>query len=360
MNIEKLDANFAAASTLGLDNLKYYDVRQKPFQLYGFYEPLTQPWFVRMDPEVAAKITLGVSQLNENTAGGRVRFTTDSDYVAIRSVMRHFTNMPHMAMVGIRGFDIYEELDGRSVYRGTYQPTVRPAADRTASFEGVVKFPDRKMRSFTVNFPLYHDVKDLYIGVRADAALSEGKSYGRPGKILYYGSSITQGGCASRPGTCYQNHIARRFDMDYHNLGFSGNAKGEDLMVEYLTKQDCTVFVMDYDHNAETVEHLKNTHWKLYAAMRKAHPDLPIIMVGRPDGWGDDVRYADSCKRREVILATFTRAVANGDKLVRFIDGEALLAGLPRMECFVDGTHPTDLGFYGMANVIGNEIARFL
>lgn len=360
MEIEKIDVNFAAASTLGLENLKYYDVRQTPFQLYGFYEPLTQPWFVRMDPAVAEQVSLGVFQLNENTAGGRVRFTTDSDYVAIRSVMRHFTNMPHMAMVGIRGFDIYEDLPDRSVYRGSYQPPLRPAADRTASFEAVVKFPDRRMRSFTVNFPLYHDVKDLYIGLRADAALTEGKPYGRSGKILYYGSSITQGGCACRPGTCYQNHIARRFDMNYHNLGFSGNAKGEDTMVEYLTKQECDIFVMDYDHNAETLPHLQNTHWKLYEAMRKAHPSLPIIMVGRPDGWGDDPRYEDSCRRREIIHETFCRAQKNGDRLVRYIDGETLFAGLSRGECTVDGTHPNDLGFYGMAKVIGDEIERFL
>ena len=101
--------------------------------------------------------------------------------------------------------------------------------------------------------------------------------------LLYsYGSLITQGGCASRHGMSYQSIVSRKFNCDYINLGFSGNAKAEDEITDYIKNLEMFVFVLDYDHNAPTVEYLKNTHEKMFKAVRDAHPDIPVIMMSRP------------------------------------------------------------------------------
>jgi len=113
-----------------------------------------------------------------------------------------------------------------------------------------------------------------------NARVNGGKKYRDELPILYYGSSITQGGCASRPDHAYQALIAKWNNIDYINLGFSGNAKGEDIMVDYLASMDCGLFVCDYDHNAPTAEYLKNTHYCLYKRYREKQPSwLPLVLV---------------------------------------------------------------------------------
>lgn len=361
MKIEQLDPNFAADSMLGLENAVYYDVRQAPFQLYGLYEPYTQPEFVRLPPELAVQVNEGVAELYKHTAGGRVRFSTDSDYVAIRWKMKKCELYGHMAASGSRGFDLYEELpSGESIFRHLFKPPVPTGPDGTGSSEGVIHFPDRRLRCLTINFPLYHDVTSVAIGVRAGSEIGAGAPYRDCKPVIYYGSSITQGGCASRPGNSYEAMISRRLNCDYYNFGFSGSGKAEDNIVEYLAAQEASVFVMDYDHNAPNADYLRATHEKMYRKLRAAHPHMPIIMVSRPDDYTRPHIYRDLCRRREVVFDTFRKAQEEGDRLVCYIDGESLFAGLPRCDCTVDGTHPNDLGFYGMAKVIGDAVARYL
>lgn len=361
MNIEQIDKNFAASSVLGLTDLVYYPVRQQPFQLYGLYQPYTQPAFMRMNPTVAEKVNNGVKTLNTNTAGGRVRFSTDSDYIAIRATMRECGKSATMAITGSRGFDLYEDFaDAQSVYRGTFRPNYEPDKNGNASYESVVHFADRRKRFFTINFPLYHNVEDLAIGVCDNATVGEGASYRNIKPIVFYGSSITQGGCASRPGNAYPAMISRALNCDYANYGFSGSAKGEPEMIRYLAEQEASVFVLDYDHNTPTTAHLAATHQNVYRILRAAQPNLPIIMVSRPSDYNNPRQYDTMYPRRGIVFRTFTEAFEAGDRNVAFVDGEALFAGLPRGECTVDDYHPNDLGFYGMARVIGEAIARFL
>ena len=173
--------------------------------------------------------------------------------------------------------------------------------------------------------------------------------------IVYYGSSITQGGCASRPGNTYQSVLSQRLNIDHINLGFSGNGKGEDSIVEYMASLKMSAFVSDYDHNAPSVEHLRNTHCKMYQKIRAAHPDIPYIMLSRPDF---DHAYNDSIRRRDVIYETFRYAHAQGDRNVYFIDGASIFRGKYADMCTVDGCHPTDLGFALMADAIEAELER--
>ncbi len=347
--LTKVDKNMLAETSIKDEGVVYYDVRRAPFKLYGLCDT-AEGRFKRLPESVAEATSEGVKGLNFYTAGGRVRFRTDSQYVGIHVVMKSLHLMSHMAPSGSSGFDLYVDTDFKGVYR--------PPLDMTKKeYEGIVRFPDRKMRNITVNFPLYNDVAELYIALDGASALEEPNPYKIEKPFVYYGSSITQGGCASRPGNAYQSIISRNLDADFINLGFSGSGRGEDAIVDYMASLDMSVFISDYDHNAPNVEHLRATHYKMYEKIREKHPDIPYIMISMPDTKKNRI---DAAKRRFVIEESYRKALASGDRLVWFIDGEGFFKGPWEDACTVDTTHPNDLGFMLMADKIERVITRAL
>ena len=360
-NIAGLDKNLAVEVKVEAEALCLHDVRKAPFELYGLYNPKEEPEFKRMPDDVAAATSAGVKRLARHTAGGRLRFSTDSPYVVLKAVMPSITHMPHMPLSGTSGFDLYiDSADGReSVYFKTFMP---PAA-MTDGYESKIDFTTEGVHYVTIHFPLYNTLTDLYIGVKEGSYLGEGAKYRDKKPIIYYGSSITQGGCASRPGNAYTNRVTRTLGIDHVNLGFSGNGKGEDPMIEYLASLEMSAFVSDYDHNANTPERLTATHKKLYEAVRAKHPDVPYIIMSRPDirvdrGLNDDFQKNINCRR--VIFETYHYARDIGDRNVYLIDGEGIFRGPYEDSCAVDGVHPNDLGFALMADAVECVLRRVL
>lgn len=349
MDIAKIDKAFAIESNIQREGLTFRSALTEPIALHGvFYK---DGRFRRIPKEVAEATSKGVYYLHANTAGGRIRFSTDSLYIVLKANLGKAHLMTHMAATGIYGFDMYEIIDGKEVWVKTY----RPKPDTVDWFEDVLDYSDRKMRSFVINFPLYNDVCELYLGLQEDARIETAPDYEIKVPVVYYGSSITQGGCASRPGTSYQAVISRMLNCDYVNLGFSGNAKGEPSIAEYIAGLDMSVFVYDYDHNAPNPEHLEATHEKMFLKIRQKNPTLPIILMARP-------RYVvseDTEKRLEIIRKTYENALARSDGNVYFITGRELMA-ICKNEGSVDGTHPTSLGFYSMGVAVGDVIEKIL
>ena len=224
-----------------------------------------------------------------------------------------------------------------------------PPVTMTDGYDAICDLGTRRMRDITLYFPLYNGVQQLLIGLESDAMLKKPiRSYAPIAPIVYYGSSITQGGCASRPGNAYQSMILRRNHIDYINLGFSGSAKGEIAMADYIAALSMSALVYDYDHNAPDESHLRQTHEAFFLRFRKKQPDTPVIMMSKPDFWPgrkDEMR-------RSIIQTTYQNAVDRGDRHVYMIDGETFFPGELRDLCMVDGCHPNDLGFYQMANRI--------
>jgi lysophospholipase L1-like esterase len=128
-------------------------------------------------------------------------------------------------------------------------------------------------------------------------------------------------------------------------------------MALLIARIPMSVFVYDYDHNAPNVKHLADTHAPFFRTIRQARPELPIIMVSRPDF---DSNPAEGRVRREIIRTTYEQAKANGDKHVFFVDGETLFGEHDRDACTVDGCHPNDLGFMRMAQTIRPTLAKAL
>lgn len=353
-DISKIDRNLAVA---GIDapDCVFHDVRNAPFEIYGLFKPTEGKTFRRLPEEVAKATSEGVLRLHTNTAGGRVRFSTDSEYIAISCKLPNITRFAHMPTTAASGFDMYISKGGRDVFEKCFTPPW----DMTDGYSTIYHFGDRKSREITINFPLYNDVDSLHIGLEPDAALSGGRKYKYEKPVVYYGSSITQGGCASRPGNCYEALISQKLDCDYINLGFSGSAKGEDAIMDYIASLPMSIFVYDYDHNAPNAEHLAATHHKGYLKIREKHPDLPIIMVTAPvdDRALAEPRYIPC---RDVIMKSYLDAKASGDENVWFIDGAAFFDGPNTDACTVDGCHPNDLGFSRMASAIGRKIEYLL
>ena len=344
-NISSVDSNFKVETDLEISDLKFYDIKKSPFKIYGIFHESGR--FRRLPEAVAKSVNDGVYFLHTNTAGGRVRFKTDSPYVAIHAEMPNIGKMPHFALTGSAGFDLY--------ISDKYTATFVPPFKIDDGYESVVHLDSAEMREVTINFPLYSDVAELYIGISDKSEVYEAEPYKTENPVVYYGSSITQGGCASRPGMAYESIVSRRLDADYINLGFSGSAKGEDEIAQYISGLDMSVFVYDYDHNAPTAEHLKNTHQKMFDKIRAAHPDLPIVMLSRP-------KYSlteDEKLRLEIIKDTYNNAVKNGDKNVYLLDGKALMS-LAGDEGTVDNCHPNDLGFMSMAKAVGDLLERII
>ncbi len=335
------------------DDIVFYDIRKDPFQVYGLYDYRGQDAFIRLPQEVADRVNEGVAHLHRESAGGRIRFSTDSEYIAVKIEYEQVEPKIQAAMNRTAGCDIYIH----NAHSCEFICCLAPNATQKEGYEAVHDFGEKKMRSYTVNMPYHGHVKNLYIGLSQDAVIEEGKKYFNDKPVVFYGSSITQGASASRPGNIYENIISLRMNMDYINLGFAGNAFGEKEIAEYIKDLDMSVFVCDYDHNAPTPEHLANTHKRFYDIIRSANPDLPYIMITRPYFKNDSL---DNIKRREIVLNTYHSAIEQGDRNVYFIDGESYFTEDEMPWCSCDCVHPNDYALMKMANTIQPVIKKAL
>jgi len=343
--IEEVDRNFRIETNLPCQDICFYDAETEPFRIYGIIREGDR--FCRMPESVAKAVNEGVHVLYANTAGGRVRFVTDSSYVVISAEMDRICKMSHFPLTGSGGFDVYTDEGSGQAYCGSFVPPY----EMRDGYESMVSIPGkRKERLVTINFPLYSDVKKLWIGLEQNAVLKPAPDYTYEKPIVYYGSSITQGGCASRPGNAYQAILSRKLDCNYINLGFSGSARGETVMTDYIASLDMRAFVMDYDHNAPSVAHLEATHEPMFQRIRKLHPELPIILMTRPK-----VRLLDEEEERlAVVRRTYENALAAGDCRVWLLTGRDLISPDARETATVDDCHPNDSGFASMADALEN------
>ncbi len=340
MDITQIDPNFLIGSKIDKTDVVWMKATDAPLRIHGLAVAEGEK-FWRLPEYLIDNVNEGVCTLARHTAGGRIRFRTDSPYIAYRAKSFGGGQMSHMPLTGSNGTDLF--VDGVSY------TTFRPNSAKEQWFEGIADMRSAGMHDIEMNLGLYNGYTEIYVGVQAGSAVEAPKPYAVEKPVVYYGSSITQGGCASKPGNCYEAYISRWLNCDHINLGFSGSGRGEENMAEYIATLPMSAFVMDYDHNAPNPEHLQKTHIRFYEIIRKAQPELPIIMVSMPD---TDRSTAEADVRRSIIMNTYLTARSNGDKKVWFIDGRTLFGGRDRDCCTMDGCHPNDLGFYRMAESI--------
>ena len=294
--------------------------------------------FMRLPAAVISKVER-LKELAYNTSGIRARFYTDSCNIRIIANNGQMAQYMHLPASAHSGFDIY--------LNNIFINNVRPLFEKTELDETIVLQVQKKRNLVDIYFPLYNSVKSFSFELDKGALFERADEPEKP--VVFYGSSITQGGCASRPGNSYVNMLSTMLGRNIINLGFSGSAKGDIPIAEYIATLDIAAFVYDYDHNAIDTDWLRKTHEPFFKALREQNPELPVIMMSRPgyEKWVD-IAPANTA----VVITTYLNALNSGDENVYFIDGKSLFGTYGRDRCTVDGTHPNDIGFERMAESV--------
>ena len=331
--------------------MKEYTFLDSPIKIYGIAEFEKRRNLHRLPSELMEKIP-SLSFLGKRPVGARMCFRTNSPVFKIKIELETLSVDIGMSIYACQSAFVYLGEKSSSKFLGIANPYNYESKVFEREFN-----KSSEMEDITVFLPRNEIVKNISVFINDDAEICQPTPYKYTKPVLFYGSSITESGICGNMACAYTAIISRHLDTDYYNFGFSGNAKGEIEMAEYISSLDISAFVYDYDHNAPTAEHLRKTHLPFFKLVREKKPNLPIIMMSRPyANYGDE-----EMERKSIIKATYDYAIQSGDKNVYFIDGEDYFENDSDKELFfIDTVHPTDIGFYKMAQVIEPVIKKIL
>ncbi len=323
--------------------LRWYAAQQIGVEGKGYRD--TAADFARLPARAETLVRPPVWSLAQHSAGLCVRFTTDSSTVRANWTLTSASlAMPHMAATGVSGLDLYVQTASGWRWLGSGRPEQQQNA--AVLVEGLAREP----RNYLLYLPLYNGVQTLEIGVDAEATVHRQTWQGaRARPIVFWGTSITQGGCASRTGMAHPAIVGRRLHRPVVNLGFSGNGKLEPEMARLIGELDACVFVLDCLPNLQAAEVRERTR-PAVEILRAAHADTPILLV-------EDRTYSDAFLKeslaernrasRQALRESFEQMQRDGIQGLHYLPGERLLG--TDGEDTVDGSHPTDLGFQRQA-----------
>lgn len=335
--------------------MKWISATDKHFTKSGL------PWFAenggslaRLPVRAFPTLRPEIVQLGSTATGGRVRFRSNTRNLRVRVAHSGDPCMWNMHRVGNSGIDLYA---GKQIWGTTAWLCPEPTYEHTF-FEAL----EGTEREFTLYLPLYNNVTSLEIGLDDHASILPPSPFAVAKPVVFYGSSITQGGCASRPGNAYPAMIGRQLNLDSVNLGFSGNGLGEPEMARLVAEVDAACFVLDFHINVATPAELRAVYLPFYDTVRASHPDTPIVMLSQifqTREWTEPRAVEKRHGQTAVIRETLAEAIKRGDRNVHFVDGTWLIG--PEAEgAFVDGVHPNDLGFQMMADGLAPVLRSLL
>jgi hypothetical protein len=333
----------------------WYDLRLLDVEGRGWTD--TKAFYDRLPARAEGAVRDPVWNLSRHSAGLCARFVTDATTIQAKwTLTAAQLAMPHMAATGVSGLDLYVKDEDRWRWLAVGFPTEQSSRASLAS-----GLPPGQ-REFLLYLPLYNGVASVELGLPKDAKLAKADSYG-PGSrkpIVFYGTSITQGGCASRPGMVHTAILQRRLNIPILNLGFSGNGRMEPEMANLFAELDPAVYVLDCLPNMSATEVTERVE-PFVAVLRKAHAETPILLV-------EDRSYTDSflvaskrqrnIESRAALHAAFDRLTKSGTKHLAYLAGEELLGD--DGEGTVDSSHPTDLGFMRQADAFEKALMPLL
>lgn len=352
MELSTIDRNFAETATVQ-SSWDSYPLPCAPFRLYGAVFDDTFG-ITKIPAADAAPMSDAVRWGARCTGGVRLVFATDSKHLALEVEAYQPVCTSTAPYAASSGFSLSEVVEGKYFHIGNITPD--KGLTEPYRYEKGLDLAGGELHTYVLFFPMYSGVRSLTVKLDRGAAVAPANIYCRELPIVYYGSSFTQGACASRCDNMYQAYISERFGLDFVNFGFSGNALAEQTVAEYLSRVPASVFVCDYDYNAPNAEYLKKTHRNLYLTYRKHNPKTPIIMMSAPAG----SRTFGSGERAGIIRATCLYARRNKDPNVYFLNGDRYFPSDVREHCQVDGVHPTDLGFYFMYKTLARTVFKIL
>jgi len=344
----KYDKNMQLAAS-GEEDLIWYSPDEDPFYIAGLAWYKEEKIYRRLPLNPDWPLREAVDNLANCTAGGQIRFRTDSRRLSIRVQLDGPAGMNHMPATGQCGFDCYIGPVGEQKFLSvTKYDHFQDHYDCQ-----MMEMDSTELRHITLNFPLYKGVKEVSVGLDSEAKILPPAAYLDRRKIIIYGTSITQGGCAARPGMCYTNILSRYLNYEFINLGFSGNGKGDPELAWIISQiSDPGCIVLDYEANCPSPEAMAETLPEFIRILRITHKEVPILVVSRIPHSKDifvEKQRQSRLANKKIQKSNVEQCKAAGDENIYFQDGHELFDELAH-ECTVDGGHPTDMGFMQMAS----------
>lgn len=331
----------------------WYDAQRLTIEGKGWAD--TEKPYDRLPAKAKGVVRAPVWNLSKHSAGLCVRFVTDSEKISVRwTVTGENLAMNHMAATGVSGVDLYVKDGATWRWLGVGRPT-KPTNESVLA-DGIPV----GTYEYAMYLPLYNGTKSLEIGLNPKAAMY--KPSPRPAShaksICFYGTSITQGGCATRAGMAYPAILGRMLERPTINLGFSGNGQMEPEMASLLAELDVAVYVLDALPNMQK-QMVAERVVPFVEILRKAHPDTPIVLV-------ENLPYQytlflpkprqEQKDKNQTLRAAYEQLVKKGVRNLTYVPGSDLVGH--DGEATVDGAHLTDLGFLRFANTIKPELCK--
>lgn len=333
----------------------YHDASQ--FPLYGKATDETLTRYERLPKHLQDTLRKELWDLGRCSAGQAIRFRTNSKTIKVKWESLNKFAMGHMTAIGVRGLDLYGWDNGQWYFAGSAFPYQKETETT------LVKDMSGEDREYMLYLSLYDGVSSLSIGIDSLATISqpELKMPVQERPLVFYGTSILQGGCANRPGMAHTNILSRWLGRECINLGFSGNARLDVEIAEVIAGvKDPSVIVLDFMPNV-TKAQLEEKFHAFYTIVRKAHPDVPILLVENPrfPNGRFNLEISQSYTEKNAVLMGFYKDLKKkGDKKVYFFSSERMLGD--DGEATVDGCHFTDLGFMRYATVLAPVLRKLI
>lgn len=356
-NLQQLDPNFQVENAK--ENLHWIDAFDESLALRGLaWLPENRPHrsFRRTPerPELEATLSEGVRVLSHNPASAFLSFFTDSPELSVRIELHDTDQMSHMPATGQSGAELYFRA-GPFWHAAA---TARPTLNKKVFEDCLITEGRSEWREYRLYLPLYQRMQKLEIGINRGARIEPSLPTGEVRPIVFYGTSITQGGCASTTGSDYVSQIGRLLDTEVINLGFSGSGKGEPVMAELISEINAGMFVLDYVANVQPGE-LCATLPAFVSILRRKHPTTPIVLLScvtyNQTLW-DQKKKESLEETRDTMMEFYLAARKAGDAHIHFVDGNALLVA-GQSGLYVDGVHPTSAGFSRMAEILAPQLS---
>jgi hypothetical protein len=346
--IAKWDSRMALENAVvDTNGVKWIDGRYLPIE--GRVFDNVDHWYDRLPSTVTTNVNGGVRSMKHHTAGMQYRFVTDSKKLTVRwKTYSKSLAMDHMPSTGVSGLDFYRQTaDGKWQY-------VKTGRIWDANKGGEVVVGWKPGTPCLINLPLYNGIKEFSLGIDKGASISQlpPRKSGINKPVVFYGTSITHGGCCSRPGLAFVNMVGRRLDVPVVNLGFSGCGKMEFEMSEHLAAIDASCYILDCLWNMD--EKLVQARYeKFIRNLRALRPGVPIVMAEQCD-----VYCGGPNEKDQFIRKLYDKLIAEGWRDLVYLPKDKMYSG--DREGTVDGCHPNDIGMMSMAEAFGDATAKAL
>ena len=293
-----------------------------------------------------------VWDLSKSSAGLAIRFVTDSPYIKVKWEVLNNFSMNHMPDTGIKGVDLYYKNNSEWQYINTGRP--QGFKNQYTLIENM----SNELKEFKIFLPLYDSVKNIEIGIDSSSSIEKAINNDKQ-PIVFYGTSITQGGCASRPGMAHTNIISRKLDLDVVNFGFSGNGRMEQPIAELISNVDAKLYIIECLPNMISPENITKKTIPLVNTIRKNNPLSPIVLIDlfkTPISILNSNSKRDSNSMDDALKSEFKKMIDLGYNNLYYLETPKIIDS--DNEGTVDAIHFTDLGFLRYADFLIDSLSK--